>query len=126
MDSTGDRRWHRPTNSTASQTETVPDVRDTSPLDRAMDALADGTRRKLLSTLHDAAPPVGIAAAAAVEDPEPASELHQVHIPKLERYGYVEVTHSETLLYRGPRFGEVADVMCVVEANASKVPGAWP
>lgn len=101
-------------------------MRDTSPLDRAMDALAASTRRQLLASLHDAAPPVGIAVAEAVDDPERSSELHHVHVPKLERYGYVEVTYGEELLYRGPRFDEVADVMCVVEANASRLPGAWP
>lgn len=101
-------------------------MRETSPLDRAMDALAASTRRKLLATLHDAAPPVGIAVAEVVDESEQSSELHHVHIPKLERYGYVEVTYSEELLYRGPCFDEVADVMCVAEANASKLPGGWP
>jgi len=101
-------------------------VRDRSPLDRAMDALAADTRRQLLASLHDAAPPVGVAVSEAVDDPEPSSELHHVHVPKLERYGYVEVTHDEALLYRGPRFEEVAAVMRVVEANASELPGTWP
>ncbi|MDH5021053.1 hypothetical protein [Halobacterium rubrum] len=101
-------------------------MRETSPLDRSMDALAASTRRQLLATLHDSAPPVGIAVAEVVEESAQSNELHHVHIPKLERYGYVEVTHGEELLYRGPRFDEVADVMRVVEANASKLPGGWP
>lgn len=92
-------------------------------LDRALDALGDPYRRRLLARLHDAAPSVGVEVTDA--DAVPPG-VHHVHLPKLERHGYVETTHDSQLAYRGEEFDEVAAVMRVLEANASEFPGDWP
>jgi len=94
-------------------------------LDRALDALGDPYRRRLLARLHDSAPSVGVAVTDVEPDAVPP-DVHHVHLPKLERYGYVETTHDERLAYRGESFDEVAAVMRVLEANTSEFPGDWP
>lgn len=101
------------------------DTRDGSALDRALEALADEYRRRLLSRLHDATPTVGVAV-EEVDPGEPPEDVHHVHLPKLEAREYVETTHDSRLAYRGERFGEVASVMAVLEANTSELPGHWP
>lgn len=94
-------------------------------LDRALDALGDSYRRRLLARLHDSAPSVGVEVRDVEPDAEP-TDVHHVHLPKLERYGYVETTRDSRLAYRGEAFDEVAAVMRVLEANASEFPGDWP
>jgi hypothetical protein len=94
-------------------------------LDRALDALGDPYRRRLLARLHDSAPSVGVPVADGRPEDLPPN-VHHVHLPKLEGYEYVETTHDSQLAYRGEQFGEVAAVMCVLEANASEFPGDWP
>lgn len=94
-------------------------------LDRALDALGDRYRRRLLARLHDAAPSVGVAVTDVDGEPVPP-DVHHVHLPKLERHEYVETTHDSRLAYRGENFEEVAAVMRVLEANASSFPGEWP
>ena len=98
---------------------------DEDALDRALDALGDPYRRRLLARLHDAAPSVGVDLTDVESDAAPA-DVHHVHLPKLERHGYVETTHDARLAHRGERFEEVAAVMRVLEANASAFPGDWP
>lgn len=100
------------------------DVEDDA-LDRALDALGDPYRRRLLARLHDTAPSAGVEVVPADDDGVPPN-VHHVHLPKLERHEYVETTHDSRLAYRGERFGEVAAVMCVLEANVSEFPGTWP
>ena len=94
-------------------------------LDRALDALGDSYRRRLLARLHDAAPSVGVAVTDVGPDALPPNVYH-VHLPKLERHEYVETTHDSRLAYRGEDFEEVAAVMRVLEAHASEFPGNWP
>lgn len=100
-------------------------MQDGDALDQALDALGDPYRRRLLARLHDAAPAVGV----EIADVDPAGvppDVHHVHLPKLERCGYVETTHDSRLAYRGENFDEVAAVMRVLEAHASEFPGKWP
>ncbi|SEV95609.1 hypothetical protein [Halobacterium jilantaiense] len=94
-------------------------------LDRALDALGDRYRRRLLARLHDAAPSVGVRVTDVDSDDVPPN-VHHVHLPKLEQHGYVETTYDSQLAYRGDDFGEVAAVMRVLESNASEFPGDWP
>ena len=98
---------------------------DDDALDRALDALGDRYRRRLLARLHDAAPSVGVPITNEATDAVPP-DVHHVHLPKLERLGYIETTHDSRLAYRSVNFQEVAAVMRVLEANASAFPGDWP
>jgi len=100
------------------------DVEDDA-LDRALDALGDPYRRQLLARLHDAVPSVGVAVTGVDADTLPPN-VHHIHLPKLERHGYVETTHDSRLAYRGENFDEVAAVMRVLKANVSEFPGDWP
>lgn len=101
------------------------EVDDDDALDRALDALGDTYRRRLLARLHDAAPSVGVPV-TDVETGTVPPDVHHVHLPKLEGYDYVETTYDSRLVYRSENFEEVAAVMRVLEANASAFPGDWP
>ena len=125
--------WQRLTEEPARESagDSVPstrgeiDVERDDALDRALDALGDSYRRRLLARLHDSAPSVGVAVTGGDADDVPPN-VHHVHLPKLERHGYVETTHDSRLAYRGENFDEVAAVMRVLEAHNSEFPGKWP
>lgn len=96
-------------------------------LTKALDALRNPRRRRLLARLHDTAPGASVEVAELHDgDDDFAIALYHVHLPKLEAAGYVEVTRHPMVVYRGPNFEEVAAVMRVLEANASELPGEWP
>jgi DNA-binding transcriptional ArsR family regulator len=95
-------------------------------LSRALHALGNPVRRRLLARLHDAAPGAGVALDSFGSGDGVPFAVYHVHLPKLEGVGYVEATTDPVVAYRGPRFEEVAAVMRALESNAGDLPGEWP
>lgn len=95
-------------------------------LSRALHALGNPQRRRLLARLHDAAPGAGVALTAFGPGDGVPFAVYHVHLPKLEDAGYVEATTDPVVVYRGPRFKDVAALMRALESNASDLPAEWP
>ncbi len=103
----------------------TPSASGTESLDVAFEALTDGYRRRLLFALLEHNPqdvvnpplPDGVTI-----DDEQLNQLHNrivhIHLPKLERGGFVEWERGANRIRRGPRFDEIRPVLeCLIERS---------
>lgn len=95
--------------------------RDVGPLDRALDALADSSRRRLLlALLQQDRQGVGdaeISLHVAIRDDDVAAQQRRMvhaHLPKLEDVGFVEWDREANLVRPGPRFDDVRPLLRVL------------
>ena len=105
-------------------------------LDAVFVALGHRHRRRVLSRLFERSPrsvdellpeePGGATDASSV-----AIQMHHRHLPKLAEAGFVEwATDGDGTgngtVDRGPKFGELAPVIALMEEHGSELPGEWP
>jgi len=102
------------------------------PLDAALEALADRTRRRLLVALLERAPAgETLRLPADVEFDHAGStnlrvQLWHCHLPKLASAGFVEWSPEPGTVRRGPRFEEVESVLRALYTRADEVPEGLP
>ena len=101
-------------------------------LDEVFVALGHRHRRHVLSRLFERSPwkvdellpeePEGATDASSVE-----VQMHHRHLPKLADSGFVEwESDGDGTVGRGPKFGELAPLIALMEAHGSELPGEWP
>lgn len=100
----------------------------TPSLDTIFDALADEHRRRLLVTLLERDPedenlrvPEDVASGDADHESFEIQLIH-VHLPKLDDWGFVDWNRRTDEVRRGPRFGEVRQVLELVRDHPDHLP----
>jgi cytochrome c553 len=94
---------------------------------KSFEALADGQRREVLFSMHSK--PTGnrdsmaVATLCGRTHETEASELHHVHLPKLEDYGLIEWNRTSDLIAKGPRFDEIEPLLDVLADNQEVLDG---
>lgn len=75
-------------------------------IDDHFDALADEQRREVLLAVLDKNPrdDRSVTTAARTAGSERQTELHQVHLPKLEDYGLIDWNRERHEITKGPLF----------------------
>lgn len=97
--------------------------------DTAFRVLGDGYRRRLLHLLYEADPGERLEVApsdlAVEEDDVDAvtARLYHVHLPKLADAGYLGWDGGDLVVWRGPRFEEVAPVVEALVAHGDGLLG---
>lgn len=91
----------------------------------------DPERRRLIQALHatgsDDGVPVSDLVAAQSNEPEAVpSEVTSVHLPYLERAGFVEWDVDRDRVWRGPRFTELEPFLSVAEQFEGQSAIGWP
>ncbi|WP_089883110.1 DUF7344 domain-containing protein [Halogeometricum limi] len=82
------------------------------------DTLADATRRRVLAALtEDVTVGTDSLLDAVADDEETATRtsLHHVHLPKLERDGFVSWDRGDETVSRGPRWERAASVLDTID-----------
>lgn len=98
--------------------------------DAQLDALGHVDRRRLLLALLEADIhndlPVAI---GQVEDDDAAHSvllsMHHVHVPKLDRYGFVDANLDHHAVTTGPRFESIRPLLELLAANSDRWPDDW-
>lgn len=95
--------------------------------DDAIDALADVQRRKLLVALlehnpQDVAPDTDRDEAA---DDDRQIQMEHVHLPKLERYGYIDWDRRSHQVVKGHNFDELRPLLELLDGHESELPQGW-
>lgn len=90
-----------------------------SPLEDALEALSNVHRRRLLLELRDDNPrgEVPLSSLETTHGERLAIEMTHVHLPKLERSGYVEWDRETETVHRGPQFEELDLLLDAVEGG---------
>ncbi|MEY7847620.1 hypothetical protein AB7C87_00230 [Natrarchaeobius sp. A-rgal3] len=112
---------------------TVERLQNTKPTterwDEVFEALSSEPRRQLLVTLLEAPagrrvllPDAAVGPAESVDLPKRRLQLTHRHLPMLSERGFVDWTTDPFCAQRGERFGEVAAVLDILQANADALP----
>ena len=101
-----------------------------SDADAAFRALADRHRRQLLLALLSHTPQDEVSVPDDVpldraETDELRSELHHVHLPMLERHGFVEWDRQAKTVGRGPAYDEIRPLLEWIDRNRDELPADW-
>lgn len=92
------------------------DVSTPSGLDSMMETLSSEGRRFVLLWLLDDSDELHLDDLGGATDPKGIrSQLHHVHLPKLDEAGYVEWDREADVVSRGPMFEEIEPVLRVLE-----------
>jgi hypothetical protein len=98
----------------------------TPELDRALDALSERRRRRVLASVRDG-PVETDALAEQFDDPEHAETLLcHADLPKLADAGYVDWRPEGDRVSPGPRFDRVEPLLDLLATDADDLPGEWP
>lgn len=102
-----------------------------SAVDDLFDILTSGQRRRLLVRLLEHNPqddtPVPAAEAAGEDDPERALiAFRHTHLPKLEKYGFIDWDREANAVTKGPRFEEIRPMLELLRDHADELPEGWP
>jgi len=98
--------------------------------DELLDALGHVQRRKLLLALIVHNPrnddPV------VIDEDESAGEeltrlvaMQHVHLPKLERYGFIEWDQDTNQVSKGPNFDEIRPLLKIIDDHVAELPNEW-
>jgi hypothetical protein len=107
-------------------------TRPRRPLGRALDAVRDPRRRRVLLALLEHGPDAASGVDAEVVAPSTAdpdrltTSLVHVHLPKLSDLRYVRWDRETTYVRRGPAFSEVAPLVRLLHDHRTDLPYAWP
>jgi len=99
-----------------------------SEFEYVLDALGHVQRRRLLVALLADDPGVDSPAVLAdgdAESMEQRIEMHHVHLPKLDNYGFVDWNRETDDVKRGPRFGEIEPLLSLLVEHEEKLPDCW-
>ncbi|WP_224447311.1 DUF7344 domain-containing protein [Haloprofundus salilacus] len=99
-------------------------------LDLLLTALSDPTRRRVLTFVNRVAPDGEevyterlIAEVGTENDRE---QLYHVHLPELDRAGFVDWDRENEVVRPGVLFDEATPLLDLVERNRDELPYEWP
>ncbi len=94
-------------------------------MDTQFEALANVHRRRLLVSLTEhnpqAAQPVASNASITTDDERRKIQMHHVHLPKLEAYGYITWDRETNQVVKGPAFDEIEPLLTVLIENQDQL-----
>ena len=98
--------------------------------DDLFDALANRYCRRVLVTLLAEGAKEETAIPEAIQRGETSldslnAEMHHVHLPKLEKLGFIEWDREAQLVKRGPKFDEIQQYLQVIYEERDKLPNSW-
>jgi hypothetical protein len=101
-------------------------------LDDALDALAHRQRRRLLLALRESNPQDYGPTASQTDGGDDEDdgldvlvEMHHVHLPKLEDYGFIEWDREADEVRKGPRFETVDPLLELLDDHREELPSNW-
>lgn len=99
----------------------------TSIKNHQFDALANVHRCRLLLSLMDHNPqavrPVTSNASDTTDDERLMIQMHHVHLPKLEAYGYITVDRETQQVVKGHQFDEIEPLLTILIENRDRLVG---
>lgn len=98
-------------------------------LDDLFDALSHPVRRHVLQwfcTEDRVEPPVAVETLPVYEEGWVATELHHVHLPKLDAFGYLAWDPDRRRVGTGPLFHAVEPAVRLLAEQQHELPGDWP
>lgn len=98
-------------------------------IDDHFDALADEQRREVLLAILERNPRDDRSVTTAVRtDAERArtTELHHVHLPKLEDYGLIDWDRERHEIVKGPLFDQIRPLLVLLDENRDELVGSPP
>lgn len=103
---------------------------DSTPLDQAIDALSNPTRRRLLLSISEYGPhedfSLDALATPETDHDQLTVQLYHVHLPKLADAGYVDWDGDVDTVRPGSNFEEVAPVLQLLHHHRDELPPGWP
>jgi len=96
-------------------------------IDDHFDALADEQRREVLLAILEQNPRDDRSVTAAVrmnEERTRTTELHHVHLPKLEDYGLIDWDRERHEIVKGPLFDQIRPLLVLLEENQEQLVGS--
>ncbi len=83
-------------------------------------------RRDLLAALEPSAGTALDVEEWADADCTTMVDLHHVHLPLLEEYGFITWDRATGRVTRGPQFQKIGPLLELLAAHADELPGEWP
>lgn len=103
---------------------------DSSPLDEAIDALSNPTRRRLLLSISECGPheefSLDALATPGTDHDQLATQLYHVHLPKLADAGYVDWDGDVDTVRPGRDFDDVVPLLRLLYHHRDELPPGWP
>ena len=98
--------------------------------DDLFNALADPYCRRVLITLLEEDAKKETAIPEAIHRGETSldrlnTEMHHLHLPKLEKLGFIDWDREAQLVTRGPKFEDVRQYLQVIYEERDKLPNSW-
>jgi len=96
-------------------------------IDDHFDALSDGQRREVLLAILDQNPRDDRSVTTAVRTDEGrtyTTELHHIHLPKLEDYGLIDWDRERHEITKGPLFDQIRPLLVLLEENRDELAGS--
>lgn len=98
--------------------------------DVQLDALGHADRRRLLLALLEADVHQDLPIAIGQVEGDDAAHsillaMHHVHVPKLDRYGFVDAHLDDHAVTTGPHFESIRPLLEVLAANSDRWPDDW-
>lgn len=99
-------------------------------LDELLNELGHIQRRKLLRALMKRNPqddvPVYLDEGESTdEDLSRLIQMHHVHLPKLERYGFIRWDRDKNVVSKGPNFDEIEPLLELFSKHEDELPDEW-
>ncbi len=99
-------------------------------LDDCFDALGHVQRRTLLCALlvHNPQNDDSVkidADESDAEELERLTQMHHVHLPKLESYGFIRWDQDNNEVSKGPDFDEIRPLLEMLAAHEEELPEGW-
>ena len=96
-------------------------------IDTQFEALANVHRRRLLVSLLEHNPQAAQQAASntsdATDEERRMIQLHHVHLPKLEGYGFITWDRETNQVVKGPQFDEIEPLLTVLMEHRDRLSG---
>lgn len=100
---------------------------DVEEVDRALTALSDYPRRRLLLKLYEE---TGAGTEESINYTEirqyqfesGSLQLYHIHLPKLESFGYINWNKIEQTIQKGPRWDEVEPFLDLIYTHLNELP----
>ena len=97
--------------------------------DDLLDALGHVQRRTLLCALLDHNPQGDGPTVADGDSPDEEltqlAEMHHVHLPKLDDYGFISWDRESNEVSKGPNFEEVRPLLMLLVEHEDELPAGW-